>query len=153
MKKIKRLSFVLFTVSVLFLTSCGGNDKPLEKGTSIESTKVAVDAISNDKKGNEGKRFMIEGYLNYTPLHRVYTNRYQTVYVNNEANRKGDDIAIISMNWGENSKNKVFVPETNQETVFYDNEGNPLTSADKVNISFSVIEGETYPVDVRIDKL
>ncbi|WP_177765263.1 hypothetical protein [Flavobacterium sp. I3-2] len=153
MKRISRIILVSFAIATLTLMSCGSKDQVLEKGTAIESTKAAVDAITSDKKANEGKRFTIEGYLNYTPLHRVYTNRYQTVHVNSEPNKKGEWIGDISMKWGENEKNKVFVTETTGETFFYDNEGKSLTNNDKVSISFSVSEDETYPIDIRIDKL
>ena len=57
------------------------------------------------------------------------------------------------MKWGENSKNKVFIPESSQENVFYDNEGNVVTSNDKVSISFEYTEDQVYPTEIRIDKL
>ncbi|MCS3869351.1 hypothetical protein J3D55_002267 [Chryseobacterium ginsenosidimutans] len=58
--------------------------KNREKGTPIESSKTAVQKIVVDKETNEGKRFSITGYLNYSAGMTVYVDRPQTVYVNTE---------------------------------------------------------------------
>lgn len=152
MKRIKKIAITLFTISILSLTSCGG-DKVLEKGTSIESTKATVEALETNAKDNLGKRFMIEGYMHYKPIGRVFVNRLQTVNVTSEPNGEGERITGIAMKFGENTKNNVFIPESSQETIFYDNEGNALSSKDKVNISFEFTEDQVYPTKIRIDKL
>lgn len=156
----KKTNFLLLAgfSSVLFVScsSFGGSTKNKEKGNPIETSKSAVEAILADKKGNEGKRFSITGYLNYSPGLRVYTSRPQLVFVYTEAGKKGNVTSIIEMPWEENGKNSVFTPQNaggdGSKTIFYDNEGTALTMNDKVIISFSVNEEITNPTDIRIDK-
>ena len=141
------------------LLSCSffeGSAKHREKGTPIESTAASVKKISDDRKGNEGKRFAITGYLNYAAAMRVYTSRPQTVYVSSEPGKKGEVIATVEMGWKENGHNSVFVPKDGDRdasnTIFYDNDGKPLTMNDKVTVSFSVSDNSIYLTETRIDK-
>lgn len=146
------------TLSAAASCSYFDSSKNREKGTPIESSKAAVQKILDDKEANEGKRFSVTGYLNYSPGMTVYINRPQTVSVNAAA--PGDDaetIAYVAMNWAQNGHNSVFVPEDagrgSDKTIFYDNEGKALTKNDKVEVSFEVDKASAYPVEVRIDKV
>lgn len=141
------------------LHSCSffeGTAKHREKGTPIESTKSAVDQLLAKSKDNTEKRFSITGYLNYSASGTVYTSRPQTVYVRTTPGSDGETIASIQMHWSENGVNSVFVPDNGSgdytKSIFYDNEGKPLTSKDKVTVSFNVEEGNSYLVETRIDK-
>lgn len=153
--------FVKAVVAGTLLTaaSCtlfdGGKNR--EKGTPIESSKTAVQKIITAKESNEGKRFSITGYLNYSAGLTVYVDRPQTVYVNTAPGDDGETITPIKMNWKQDGHNSVFVPENagrgSDKTIFYDNDGKPLTTNDKVEVSFEVEESSIYPVEVRIDKV
>lgn len=141
------------------VTSCSyfESGKNREKGTPVESSKTAVQKILDDKEASEGKRFSITGYLNYSAGMTVYVGRPQTVYVNTAPGDGGETITPIEMAWAENGHNSVFVPENagrgSDKTIFYDNEGKPLTTNDKVEVSFEVGKASVYPVEVRIDKV
>lgn len=140
-------------------TSCsyfeGGKNR--EKGTPIESSKTAVQKILDNKEANEGKRFSITGYLNYSAGMTVYVDRPQTVYVNNAPGDDGETITPVEMKWADKGYNSVFVPADagrgSDKTIFYDNEKNPITQNDKVEVSFEVGKGSIYPVEVRIDRV
>ncbi|WP_131368664.1 hypothetical protein [Chryseobacterium luteum] len=140
-------------------TSCSffESSRNREKGTPIESSKAAVQKILDDEKANEGKRFSITGYLNYSAGMTVYIGRPQTVYVNKAPGDDGETITPVKMAWAENGHNSVFVPENagrgSDKTIFYDNEGKPLTTNDKVEVSFEVEQSSVYPVEIRIDKV
>ncbi|WP_410698191.1 hypothetical protein [Chryseobacterium sp. SIMBA_028] len=140
-------------------TSCSyfDSNKNREKGTPMESSKTAVQKLLADQETNEGKRFSIKGYLNYSTGMTVYVNRPQTVYVNTAPGDGGETITPIEMTWAENGHNSVFVPENagrgTDKTIFYDNEGKPLTTNDKVEVSFEVGKASVYPVEIRIDKV
>jgi len=140
-------------------TSCSyfESGKNREKGTPMESSKAAVQKILDDKEANEGKRFAITGYLNYSAGMTVYVDRPQTVYVNTEPGDNGETITPVEMNWAENGYNSVFVPEEagrgSDKTIFYDNEGKPISTNDKVEVSFEVEKTSVYPIKVRIDKV
>lgn len=156
----KKLFLTTVTAGVILTAlSCSnfGSGKNREKGTPIESSKVAVQKILADKEANEGKRFSITGYLNYSAGMTVYIGRPQTVYVNTAAADEGETITPIEMAWAQNGHNSVFVPENagrgSDKTIFYDNEGKPLTTNDKVEVSFEVGKASIYPVEVRIDKV
>jgi hypothetical protein len=131
--------------------------KNREKGTPIESSKTAVQKVLTDKDTNEGKRFSITGYLNYSAGMTVYVGRPQTVYVNTAPGDEGETITPIEMAWAQNGHNSVFVPEDagrgSDKTIFYDNEGKTLTTKDKVEVSFEVGQASIYPFKVRIDKV
>nr|WP_314495953.1 hypothetical protein [uncultured Chryseobacterium sp.] len=150
---------VMTSAILLTATSCSyfESGKNREKGTPIESSKSAVQKILNDKEANEGKRFSVTGYLNYSAGMTVYVNRPQSVYVNTAPGDDGETITPVEMKWQENGYNSVFVPEEagrgSDKTIFYDNEGKPLTTNDKVEVSFEVGKGSVYPVEVRIDKV
>lgn len=145
--------------TLLTATSCsffeGGKNR--EKGTPMESSKTAVQKILDDKEANEEKRFSIIGYLNYSAGMTVYVDRPQTVYVNTAPGDDGETITPIEVKWAENGHNSVFVPEDvgrgSDKTIFYDNEGKPLTTNDKVEVSFEVGKTSIYPYEVRIDKV
>lgn len=145
--------------ALLTATSCsffeGGKNR--EKGTPMESSKIAVQKILDDKEANEGKRFSITGYLNYSAGMTVYVDRPQTVYVNTAPGDDGETITPIEVKWAENGHNSVFVPEDagrgSDKTIFYDNEGKPLITNDKVEVSFEVGKASIYPYEVRIDKV
>ena len=145
------------TLSAAASCSYFDSSKNREKGTPIESSKAAVQKILDDKEANEGKRFSVTGYLNYSPGMTVYINRPQTVNVNTAPDDNGETIAYVAMNWAQNGYNSVFVPEDagrgSDKTIFYDNEGKPLTTNDKVEVSFEVDRASVYPVEVRIDKV
>lgn len=140
-------------------TSCSyfESGKNLEKGTPMESSKTAVQKILADKETNEGKRFSITGYLNYSAGMTVYVDRPQSVYVNTAPGDDGETITPIELKWAENGNNSVFVPEDagrgSDKTIFYDNEGKPLTTNDKVEVSFEVDKASIYPVKIRVDKV
>jgi hypothetical protein len=106
---------------------------------------------------NEGKRFSITGYLNYSAGMTVYIDRPQTVYVNTAPGDDGETITPVEMDWKQDGHNSVFVPEDagrgSDKTIFYDNDGQPLTTNDKVEVSFEVGKSSIYPVEVRIDKV
>ncbi|MDQ0594553.1 hypothetical protein QFZ37_002922 [Chryseobacterium ginsenosidimutans] len=144
----------LFTVASCSYFESGKNR---EKGTPMESSKTAIQKILADKEANEGKRFSIAGYLNYSAGMTVYIDRPQTVYVNTTPGDDGETITPVEMKWAENGHNSVFVPENagrgSDKTIFYDNEGKPLTTNDKVEVSFEVGKTSIYPVEVRIDKI
>ncbi|RQO31809.1 hypothetical protein DBR32_07665 [Taibaiella sp. KBW10] len=148
----KKLMLVLSAVSLLTITSCSLFSNKREKGTPIESTKTAVDALKADKS-KEGKRYTITGYLTYTPPLTVYTNRPQTVYVYTTPGDPNSQIAILDMSWGEHA-NAVFLPGKERDldkVIFYDNENKPFTSADKVDISFET-DVNVYLQKIRIDR-
>jgi len=158
--KFKTLFLVAVTAGVLLATaSCSyfESGKNREKGTPIESSKTAVQKILTEKETNEGKRFSITGYLNYSAGMTVYVSRPQTVYVNTAPGDDGETITPIQMAWVQNGHNSVFVPEDagrgSDKTIFYDNEGKPLTTNDKVEVSFEVGKASIYPFEVRIDKV
>jgi hypothetical protein len=140
-------------------TSCSyfESGKNREKGTPMESSKTAVQKVLADKEKNDGKRFSITGYLNYSAGMTVYVDRPQSVYVNTAPGDEGETITPIEMKWAENGNNSVFVPEAagrgSDKTIFYDNEGKQLMTNDKVEVSFEVKETSIYPVDIRIDKV
>lgn len=148
-----------FAVVLLTTTSCsffeGGKNR--EKGTPLESTKTAVQKIVAEKEANEGKRFSITGYLNYSAGMTVYVDRPQTVYVNTAPGDEGETITPIEMTWKKDGHNSVFVPEEagrgSDKTIFYDNDGKTLTTNDKVEVSFEVGKASIYPYEVRIDKI
>jgi hypothetical protein len=141
------------------ITSCSyfESGKNREKGTPIESSKTAVQKILADKEANEGKRFSITGYLYYSPGMTVYINRPQSVLVETAPNGDGETITPVEMKWAQNGYNSVFVPEDagrgSDKTIFYDHEGKPLTTNDKVEISFEVGKSSIDPVEVRIDRV
>lgn len=145
--------------TLLTATSCsffeGGKNR--EKGTPMESSKTAVQKILDNKETNDGKRFSVTGYLNYSAGMTVYVDRPQTVYVNTAPGDDGETITPVEMKWAENGHNSVFVPEDagrgSDKTIFYDNEGEPLTTNDKVEVSFEVGKASIYPYEVRIDKV
>ncbi|KFC19560.1 hypothetical protein [Chryseobacterium sp. FH1] len=153
--------FVTIAVTGILLTatSCsffeGGKNR--EKGTPVESSKATVKKIVDDIEANEGKRFSITGYLSYSAGFTVYTNRPQTVTVNTAPNGGGETITPVEMKWAENGHNSIFLPEDagreSDKTIFYDNEGTPLTTNDKVEVSFEVGKSSIYPVEIRIDKV
>ena len=149
----------VITVTLSAFTSCSyfESGKNREKGTPMESSKAAVQKIMADKETNEGKRFSIIGYLNYSAGMTVYVNRPQTVYVNTAPGDDGETITPVEMKWSENGHNSVFVPEDagrgSDKTIFYDNEGKPLTTNDKVEVSFTVEKTSVNPVEIRIDKV
>lgn len=153
--------FVMAAVAgtLLTATSCSyfESGKNREKGTPMESSKTAVQKIIAAKEANEGKRFSITGYLNYSAGMTVYVDRPQTVYVNTAPGDDGETITPIEMNWKQDGHNSVFVPEDagrgSDKTIFYDNEGKPLTTNDKVEVSFEVGKSSIYPVEIRIDKV
>ncbi|MEJ2901077.1 hypothetical protein [Pedobacter panaciterrae] len=140
-------------------SSCSNfeSGKNREKGTPVESSKTAVQKILADKEANEGKRFSITGYLNYSAGMTVYVDRPQSVYVNTAPGDEGETITPLEMKWAQNGYNSVFVPENagrgSDKTIFYDNEGKPLTTNDKVEVSFEVGKASIYPFEVRIDKI
>lgn len=148
-----------FAGTLLAVTSCSFLDggKNREKGTPMESSKTAVQEIVADKEANEGKRFSITGYLNYSAGMTVYVDRPQTVYVNTAPGDDGETITPVEMSWKQNGHNSVFVPEDagrgSDNTIFYDNDGKPLTTNDKVEVSFEVGKSSIYPLEVRIDKV
>jgi len=159
MKSIQTALTAVALLGTLTLTSCSffeGSAKHREVGTPIPSTKKAVDAILADDEANEGKRFMITGYLNYSASMSVYTSRPQTVYVYSSPDHVGANITPIEMHWAENGTNSVFVPQDGggdeTKTIFYDNDSKPITGKDKVNVSFSVSNQSVYPIEIRIDK-
>jgi hypothetical protein len=141
------------------VTSCSyfESGKNREKGTPIESSKTAVQKILADKEANEGKRFSITGYLYYSPGMTVYINRPQSVLVKTAPDGDGETITPVEMKWAQNGYNSVFVPEDagrgSDKTIFYDHEGKPLTTNDKVEVSFEVGKSSIDPVEVRIDKV
>ncbi|MDR6514709.1 hypothetical protein [Chryseobacterium camelliae] len=141
------------------VTSCSyfESGKNREEGTPIESSKAAVQKILDNKEANGGKRFAITGYLNYSAGMTVYIDRPQTVYVNTAPGDDGETITPVEMNWAENGHNSVFVPKDagrgSDKTIFYDNEGSPISTNDKVKVSFEVGKASIYPVEVRIDKI
>ena len=153
----------LFTAAIAGLlataTSCSFLDssKNREKGTPMESTKTAVAKLITDKEANKGKRFAITGYLNYSTGLTVYTSRPQTVYVNTTPGDSGETISPVEMSWKKDGHNSVFVPEDAERgsanTIFYDNDGKPFTTNDKVEVSFELGDSSIYPVEVRIDKV
>jgi len=149
----------VITVTLSAFTSCSyfESGKNREKGTPMESSKAAVQKITADKETNEGKRFSITGYLNYSAGMTVYVDRPQTVYVNTAPGDDGETITPVEMKWSENGHNSVFVPEDagrgSDKTIFYDNEGKPLTTNDKVEVSFTVEKTSVNPVEIRIDKV
>jgi hypothetical protein len=141
------------------ITSCSyfESGKNREKGTPIESSKTAVQKILADKEANEGKRFSITGYLYYSPGMTVYIDRPQSVLVKTAPDGDGETITPVEMKWAQNGYNSVFVPEDagrgSDKTIFYDHEGKPLTTNDKVEVSFEVGKSSIDPVEVRIDKV
>jgi hypothetical protein len=141
------------------VTSCSyfESGKNREKGTPIESSKTAVQKILADKEANEGKRFSITGYLYYSPGMTVYIDRPQLVLVTKAPEGDGETITPVEMKWAQNGYNSVFVPEDagrgSDKTIFYDHEGKPLTTNDKVEVSFEVGKSSIDPVEVRIDKV
>ncbi|WP_223558850.1 flagellin [Chryseobacterium lathyri] len=145
--------------ALLTATSCSyfESGKNREKGTPVESSKTAVQKIIAAKEVNEGKRFSITGYLNYSAGMTVYVDRPQTVYVNTAPGDDGETITPVEMDWKQDGHNSVFVPEDtgrgSDKTIFYDNDGQPLTTNDKVEVSFEVGKSSIYPVEVRIDKV
>jgi hypothetical protein len=145
--------------ALLTATSCSyfESGKNREKGTPVESSKTAVQKIIAAKEVNEGKRFSITGYLNYSAGMTVYVDRPQTVYVNTAPGDDGETISPVEMDWKQDGHNSVFVPEDagrgSDKTIFYDNDGQPLTTNDKVEVSFEVGKSSIYPVEVRIDKV
>jgi len=145
------------TLSTVSSCSYFENGKNREKGTPMESSKAAVQKILDDKEANEGKRFAITGYLNYSAGMTVYVDRPQTVYVNTAPGDDGETITPVEMKWAENGYNSVFVPENagrgSDKTIFYDNEGKPIYTNDKVEVSFEVGKASIYPIEVRIDKV
>ncbi len=163
-KQINMTSKTLLIASVLAGTlltagSCSyfESGKNREKGTPVESSKAAVKKLLDDKEANEGKRFSITGYLNYSAGMTVYIDRPQTVYVNTAPGDDGETITPVEMKWSENGINSVFVPEDagrgSDKTIFYDHEGKPLSTNDKVEVSFEAGKGSVYPVEVRIDRV
>ena len=149
----------IIAATAIAITSCTlieGTSKHRKKGTPIASTKAAVEKVLADKKANEGKRFAITGYLDYSANMTVYTNRPQTVYVYPDPEKSSPFMAMADMHWEESGHNSVFVPKDGggdgSKTLFYDNDGKPLTSKDKVMISFSVDESSNNLTEVRIDK-
>ncbi|MDQ0782345.1 hypothetical protein [Chryseobacterium sp. W4I1] len=145
------------TLSTVSSCSYFESGKNREKGTPMESSKAAVQKILDDKEANEGKRFAITGYLNYSAGMTVYVDRPQTVYVNTAPGDDGETITPVEMKWAENGHNSVFVPEDagrgSDKTIFYDNEGKPISTNDKVEVSFEVGKASIYPIEVRIDKV
>jgi hypothetical protein len=145
--------------ALLTATSCSyfESGKNREKGRPVESSKTAVQKIIAAKEVNEGKRFSITGYLNYSAGMTVYIDRPQTVYVNTAPGDDGETITPVEMDWKQDGHNSVFVPEDagrgSDKTIFYDNDGQPLTTNDKVEVSFEVGKSSIYPVEVRIDKV
>ncbi|MGN7757429.1 hypothetical protein ACTJIV_08110 [Chryseobacterium sp. 22532] len=145
--------------ALLTATSCSyfESGKNREKGTPVEPSKTAVQKIIAAKEVNEGKRFSITGYLNYSAGMTVYVDRPQTVYVNTAPGDDGETITPVEMDWKQDGHNSVFVPEDagrgSDKTIFYDNDGQPLTTNDKVEVSFEVGKSSIYPVEVRIDKV
>lgn len=141
------------------ITSCSyfESGKNREKGTPIELSKTAVQKILADKEANEGKRFSITGYLYYSPGMTVYIDRPQSVLVKTAPDGDGETITPVEMKWAQNGYNSVFVPEDagrgSDKTIFYDHEGKPLTTNDKVGVSFEVGKSSIDPVEVRIDKI
>lgn len=107
-----------------------------------------------NKEEYKGKPFSVEGFLTYSAGFTVYTNRLQTVSVKQALNSDYQDNIAISMPWEKDGKNSVYLPQNtaNDEPVFYDNEGKPLSSKDKVIVSFSLTDAEVFPTDIRLDK-
>jgi len=158
MKSIKKMLLTIVVIGATSLTSCSffeGSAKHREMGTPIASTKAAVEKIMADTEGNEDKRFSITGYLGFSATMSVYTNRPQMVYVYSEPGE--ESIATIEMHWSENGTNSVFVPQDGggdeSKTIFYDNDGKPLSMNDKVTVSFSVSDQSTDLVETRIDRV
>lgn len=142
----------------LTMASCSlFEDKPLEKGTPVASDKEAVAQLKSKATENKGKRFAVEGYLYYRPGFAVYTNRMQGVQVCPAPGDVPNSITLVDMRWGKDRANSVFVPDEagrdETRTIFYDNEGKPLSMQDKVSVSFSISDPGIAPNEVRIDRI
>ncbi|XZF14212.1 hypothetical protein ACTHGU_20730 [Chitinophagaceae bacterium MMS25-I14] len=150
----KRLPALLIpaAIAVIQLTSC--QSKPLDKGTPMEASKTAMEALLNDKT-KDSKRFSVTGYLWYSVgFGNIYVNRPQSVNVLTTAGDASTSVGLIAMGYGENEANHVFFPDSDadaKKAIFYDNEGKPHGINDKLTISFTVDQHSNNLEEVRID--
>lgn len=157
MKAIQTIFLALSLIGATALSSCSffGGAEDREKGTPIESTGKTVKQISDHAEDNEGKRFLVTGYLLYEAMSDIYTNRPQSVYICTEPGNIKTSIGTIDTHWKENGHNSVFVPEDGggdaAKTIFYDHEGKPFSMNEKVTVSFGVKQSSSNLVEPRFD--
>ena len=132
---------ILPTAFLFLFASCGLiGDAPKEKG-QIVSNDAYPDLTTN--KDNDNKRFAIVGYpfidgdISVRPMGGETS--YPSINFHTEPNGKGSVISFFPIKPGE-GPNSFHTPAnfTMADVVFYDNEGKPLKSTDKMQVSFTL---------------
>jgi hypothetical protein len=117
---------------VFLFSNCGNN----EKGEVITAQKF--DSLKMDPS-NDGKRYSLIGYPSVKGDITVFAENEGSMFLTSEPNGEGETIALINLKMGTGS-NEMYIPDkfTNDDLRVYDNEGNELTTKDKIQVSFTV---------------
>ena len=140
-RKITISTLSLIVISFLF-TNCGSN----EKGEVITAQKF--DSLMTDPS-NADKRYSIIGYPSVKGDITVFAENEGSMFLTSEPNGEGETIALISLKMGTGS-NDMYIPDkfTNNDLRVYDNDGNELTTKDKIRVSFTVdMDTKREPVE------
>lgn len=151
MKRLIYWGSALF-ISFLFTTACNNNTDNSKKIEELSQKHAEEMAKEIDKDPTrrvmkevttsytlEGKTIELDGHLIPPRANILHEDEKVKIALSKDQNGGGDDLAQLTIVFGENP-NSIYFPEKFylKDVVIYDNNGNKLTTADKLKVKAKV---------------
>lgn len=155
----KQLTYWGATLLFVFTIACNNTDKTkkIEELSQKYAEEMAKEADKDPTKRTmkevrtsytlEGKTIELEGHLIPQRASIINDDNKVRVALSKDQNGGGDDLAEITITYG-NNQNNIYFPEKFylNDVVIYDNNGNKLTTKDKLKIKAIVSYSAKGPI-------